>query len=120
MLADWFSSAVAAGFPCATAQLRRTTLVAPTAAALASGQAVSAGQALAAAVAGYLAGHSFGSGVSGPPLALPVATNQTGQIFADLTAPVEVRANRMATVLVSLARSTPVAFPSPPWAGVVM
>jgi hypothetical protein len=113
-VSGWFAAALAMGFPCATAQARRAQLAGQAASALAARSAPAAGQLLAAAVASYYAGQSFGSGVASFPLALPAAASLIGETFADLQAPRSKRAQDVATACHLLALSTLVLFTAPP------
>lgn len=112
-VSEWFSAALAAGFPCATAMARRSQLSAAATAALQARNAQVAGQQLGLAVASYMAGQAFGAGVASFPAAASVMFSEFGAVFADLDLPPAARAQRMAAACMSAAVSTIVVFPSP-------
>ncbi|MBS1693060.1 MAG: hypothetical protein JST91_12645, partial [Actinobacteria bacterium] len=70
VVSQWFGTAMAATFPCATTAGRQPQLAATAAAALEVGGAQACGQLLAVSVAGYYAGQVFGAGVATFPVAL--------------------------------------------------
>jgi hypothetical protein len=112
-VANWFSIAMALTFPCATAQARRGQLMAQSAAALQAGLPPAAGQALALAVASYMAGQSFGAGVAGFPAAVSAGAALFIHAFVTLDLPQKDRAKEMADGCYAMAVSTIVAFPPP-------
>ena len=71
VVASWFAAGAANGIPCATALARKSGLASSAASALAAGDARSAGQQLALAVAQFMATQQFGPGVSSFPIATP-------------------------------------------------
>ncbi|NMO15413.1 hypothetical protein HPC49_12770 [Pyxidicoccus fallax] len=112
-VASWFGMAMAAGFPCSTASVRRSQLMSAAAAALQARNAQVAGQQLGLAVASYMAGQLFGAGVASFPVAASVMSMEFGAVFADLDLPVSARAQRMAAACMTAAVSTMVVFPPP-------
>jgi hypothetical protein len=113
-VATWFQAALAMGFPCATAQARKSQLAAQATAALSVGSPPAAGQLLAAAVASYYAGQSFGTGVASFPLGLPAGASLLAATFSDLESPRGKRAQDVATACQLMALSTLVVFAAPP------
>lgn len=116
-VASWFAAATAGAFPCATAMARRSQLAGTAAAALQVGNASLAGTQLALAVAGYMAGQSFGAGVASAPVAVSAGQSAFGSVFANLDMPNSARANTIAGAIHAMALSTVVVFPpvvSPP------
>jgi hypothetical protein len=116
---NWFSAAQAAGFPCATAAARRSQLASTAGAALASGASQAAGAALALAVGGYIAGQLFGVGVASFPATVGLVGAQLGAIFEDRGATSADRAQQIALACTTLAMSTLVVFPAPPFSAPV-
>lgn len=112
-VAQWFSQALAAGFPCATASARRPQLASEAAVALASPTAEVAGARLGAAVALYMSGQLFGAGVAGAPIATAAAVAAFAAVFADLDAAPRDRALQLGLGCWGLALSTLVTFPPP-------
>jgi hypothetical protein len=112
-VASWFSSAQAAGLPCATAMARMPQLAQLAGVALQARAAVAAGNALAQAVAQYILGQSFGPGVATFPVALAAAQAQIGAVFGNLDMAVGDRARDIASACTVLATSTMVTFPPP-------
>src|SRR5262245_37485654 len=92
-VSTWFSTAMAATFPCATASARKGQLAVLATAALQVGQAPLAGLQLAMAVVAYLTGQVFGPGVASPPTAAAVAQSAFASVFADLDLAVGSRAD---------------------------
>lgn len=119
-VASWFTLGVALGFPCTTALARESQLAGDAANALAAGLAPAAGVQLATAVANYITGQSFGTGVAAAPVATPAVQLAFGAVFADLQASREDRAERIALGCLTLAVSTTVAFSAPPGAGPIL
>lgn len=107
----WFSTAMAAGFPCSTASARRGQLMAAATAALESGGADTSASLLALGVAGYIAGQLFGSGTATFPLAVPAAIVLISGCLADLDLDTPSRADRIAQACHGLVISTLVVFP---------
>lgn len=112
-VANWFSAAQAGAFPCATATARAGQLAASAASAFQVGVAPGAGQMLALAVAQYMAGQLFGSGVAAMPLATAAAAATLGVTFANLNLSTDDRAQAVASACTVLAVSTLVTFPPP-------
>ena len=77
------------------------------------------GARLANAVAAYITGQMFPPGVAAAPLATAAAGSQIGAAFADLEAPPSARAQKIAGACYTLATSTLVTFPPPPFAPTV-
>ena len=116
-VSGWFVSAVAAGFPCATALARRSQLASGAAGAFQAGQAATSGALLATGLTAYVAGQLFGAGAALPPLATGAAQAAFVGVFLDLGADTPARADRLAQAIWALAITTVVVFPpviSPP------
>jgi hypothetical protein len=116
-VAPWFATSMAAAFPCATAVVRQSQLAGQSAAALGAGLAPLAGAQLALALVAYMAGQSFGAGISNPPAAAAPAQAAFAAVFADMEADAAARAQRIALATWAMALSTIVVFPpviSPP------
>jgi hypothetical protein len=113
VVAPWFGAGAANGAPCATALARKAELAANAASALAAGDARAAGQQLALAVAGFMAGQSFGPGVSAFPLATAALVSAIGEVFAAHDLEDEQRGVLIATATYLTALSTIVTFPPP-------
>lgn len=113
-VAGWFATAMAGPFPCSTASARESGLASQAGSALSAGVSAAAGAQLAQAVATYYTGQSFGTGVAASPIGTPAAVVALGAVFADLEAPVEARAERIALVCHALALTTIVTFPPAP------
>jgi hypothetical protein len=117
VVSNWFATAMAGAFPCATASARRAQLAAAATAAIQAGNASLAGMQLAQGVAGYVVGQIFGAGVASFPAAVGAAQSAITGAFSNLDLPGNARANQIATGLYTLAISTIVIFPpviSPP------
>lgn len=112
-VAGWFATAMAGGFPCATAAARQMQLTAAAAAALEAGVGPTSGILLATAVATYYAGQLFGAGVASFPAALAVGVTSITAALLDLNITNDVRANQIAQACQAMAVSTIVVFPSP-------
>jgi predicted RecA/RadA family phage recombinase len=112
-VANWFASAQAGAFPCVTAVARRPQLASTAAMALQSGTAQGAGAMLALAIAQYMAGQAFGSGVAAFPLATSAAVTMLGATFGNLELSKADRAQTIANACAVLAASTLVTFPPP-------
>ena len=112
-IADWFGLAMAAGIPCATAAARKGQLEAQLLPALQAGQAAAAGQGVALAFMGYVAGQAFGPGVAAPPAATSAAGAALGAAFSDRDAAPSARADQIAAALHAQALSSIVTFPPP-------
>lgn len=110
---SWFSAAMAGAFPCSTATARKAQLAAAAQAAFEARSAAGAGGLLATALAAYLAGQLFGTGIAAPPLATSAAGAMIGAVFADLDASSSDRAQRIASACTLLATTTIVTFTSP-------
>jgi hypothetical protein len=119
-VAQWFSAAQAAGFPCATAMARQSQLMGQASAALQIGQSRGAGAQLALAVATYYAGQSFGAGVATFPAALGAGVSTIGAVFADHEMSNADRSQQIATACQTMAVSTIVAFTIPPFASPIV
>ena len=119
-VAQWFAAAQAAGIPCATALARQSQLMGQASAALQIGQAQGAGAQLALAVATYYAGQSFGPGVATFPVAVAAGVSSIGAVFADHEMAMPDRAQQIATACQTMAVSTVVAFPNPPFASPIV
>ena len=113
VVASWFAAGAAAGFPCTTAQARRSGLASSAASALADGDARGAGQQLALAVAQFMAGQVFGTGVSAPPVASAALVFALGEVFATHALDADARATAIAGATYATALSTIVTFPPP-------
>lgn len=116
IVSQWLTGGIAGGFPCTTALARKPQLAVQAASALASPTPELAGARLGAAVALYLTGQSFGSGVAAAPLATTAAIVALGGVFADLDAETSERASLIALAIWGLALSTLVTFAAPPGA----
>lgn len=112
-VASWFSAAQANGIPCTTAMARKSQLSGQAASALAAGDALAAGQALAGALSAYMAGQTFGAGVSAAPLGTAIAATALGGVFSNLDLSSSDRAQQIAQACQDLAVTTVVTFPSP-------
>lgn len=119
VVAAWFAQAQAAGFPCSTAMARKSQLMAQAASALEARDAQLAGTQLALAFMSYVAGQSFGSGVAAPPTATAASGPLIGGAFANRDQPQSARVQTIATALHTMAVSTIVSFPNPPFASPV-
>ncbi|MBE7451079.1 MAG: hypothetical protein HS111_19950 [Kofleriaceae bacterium] len=113
VVAPWFGAGAASGFPCATAMARKSQLAGAAAAALATGDARGAGQQLALALAQYMAGQTFGAGVSALPVATPALVLALGEVFAAHDLDDDRRATLIAAATHLTAVSTIVTFPTP-------
>lgn len=113
-IAAWFAQALAGGFACSSALARKAQLAALADAALAAGSPAGAGGQLAAAIALYITGQTFGSGVAQPPTMVGPLASEIAAVFADLDSSPCARAQRLASACMQLALSTLVLFPSPP------
>lgn len=113
VMAMWFSAGAANGIPCATAMARKSELASGASSALACGDARGAGQLLALAVAQFMAGQSFGPGVSAMPIATPALVVAIGEVFASHDFDDDKRAVTIATAAYLTALSTIVTFPPP-------
>jgi hypothetical protein len=116
-VASWFSGAMAAGFPCATATARRPQLSGSAIAAFTAQNPDAAGAMLAIALMGYMAGQAFGPGIASPPTATAAAQTALAAVFRNLNADNQARAQRIALAVHALALTTIVVFPpviSPP------
>lgn len=116
-VAPWFATGMAGAFPCSTALARQSQLGGQAATALAAGLAPVAGAQLALALVTYMAGQSFGPGISNPPAAATPAQIAFAAVFADMEADAKARAERIALGAWAMALSTIVVFPpviSPP------
>ncbi|MBL8742289.1 MAG: hypothetical protein JNK04_14370 [Myxococcales bacterium] len=118
-VAGWFSTAMAAGFPCSTAMARKSQLASGAAAAFGAEASVAAGNMLALAVAAYIVGQSFGPGFAGMPIAQSAAGAMFGATFADTGGAISDKAQQIASGCLVLAVSTIVAFSIPPFAAPV-
>ena len=116
IVSQWFSTALAGGFPCTTAFARKPQLSSLAASALSSPTPEIAGARLGAAVASYMTGQSFGTGVAAAPLATAAAIAGFAGVFADLEAETSERASLIALACWGLALSTLVSFAAPPGA----
>lgn len=112
-VSGWFATALAAGFPCATASTRRVQLTAAAAAALEAGVGPTSGALLAVAVATYYSGQVFGAGVASFPTALPAGVTLMTLALLDLNMPKPTRASQLAQACHLMALSTIVIFPTP-------
>jgi hypothetical protein len=112
-VAGWFTLAMAATFPCATAQARKSQLMTQSAAALAAGLPPVSAQLLALAVASYISGQSFGAGVASFPAAVSAGQVLFTQAFLTQDLPAKDRAQLFADGCYAMALSTPVVFPPP-------
>jgi hypothetical protein len=112
-VSSWFATAMAGGFPCATAAARRVSLTAMAAGALAAGIGPTSGMLLATAVATYYAGQLFGAGVASFPIALPAGVALITAALLDLNMPKKTRADQIAQACYGMALSTIVIFPAP-------
>jgi hypothetical protein len=113
-VAQWFANAMAATFPCGTAAARQRQLAATAASALAAGLAPASGQLLAVAVAGYIAGQSFGAGLATFPVALAAGIGLFTQAFVTRDLTQRARADLLAQGCYAMAVSTIVVFPVMP------
>jgi len=120
VVASWFGAGAANGIPCATAMARVSGLSSSAASALAAGDARTAGQQLALAVAQYMAAHSFGPGLSVVPVATPALVLALGEVFASHDLDADRRATMIAAATYLTALSTMVVFPPPMPPGPVM
>jgi hypothetical protein len=111
--ATWFAGAIAGPGAVTTASARRPQLASLAIPALSAMAPQAAGSLLAAAIAGYITGQSFGPGIASPPLAISAAGSQMGAVFADLDAQPSARAQKIASACQTLAVSTIVTFPPP-------
>lgn len=112
-VSGWFTSAMAAAFPCSTAVARRMSLTGQAASALEAGLAPASGMLLATAVATYYAGQLFGAGVSSFPAAVSAGISQFTSAFLDLNLTKPARADMIAQGCFVMAVSTIVIFPAP-------
>ena len=112
-VSGWFTSAMAAVFPCSTAAARRMSLTGQAAGALNAGLAPASGALLATAVATYYSGQLFGAGVSSFPAAVSAGISQITAAFLDLNLTKPVRADMIAQGCLVMAVSTIVIFPAP-------
>jgi hypothetical protein len=110
---SWFSAAQANGIPCATAQARRPELAQTAAGAFQVGVAQAAGATLALAVAGYIAGQTFGAGVASFPMATGACVAKMGAAFGNLDLTNAERSQELASACMLLASSTLIVFPPP-------
>lgn len=113
VVASWFAAGAANGIPCATALPRKSGLASSASSALAAGDARLAGQLLALGVAQYMAGQSFGPGVSAMPIATPALVIAIGEVFASHDLDDDKRATLIAAATYLTAVSTIVTFPTP-------
>jgi hypothetical protein len=113
VVAPWFAAGAANGFPCSTAQARKSGLASSAASALAAGDARAAGQQLALAIAQFMAAQSFGAGVSSFPTATPGLVVAIGEVFASHELDDDQRATMIAVATYLAAVSTIVVFPPP-------
>ncbi len=113
-IASWFAQAVASGFPCSSALAREVQLASLAGAALAVGSPAGAGGQLAAAIAVYVTGQAFGTGVAQAPSSVGLLASEIAATFADLDASASARAQRLASACTQLVRSTLVSFTIPP------
>ena len=119
-VSQWFSAAQANGLPCATAMARQSQLAGQATAAIQIGQAQGAGAQLALAVASYYAGQSFGPGVATFPTALSAGVAMISAVFGNLDLANTDRAEQIAMACHTMALSTIVAFPNPPFAAAIL
>jgi hypothetical protein len=110
-IATWFAAGAASGIPCATAMVRKSGLASSAASALSAGDPRMAGQLLALAVAQFMAGQSFGPGVSAMPIATPALVLALGEVFASHDLDDDKRATLIASAAYLTAVSTIVTFP---------
>ena len=108
VVSQWFATAVAAGAPCQTAQVRRPQLSMQALGAFGAQNPQASGQLLGLAVAAYIAGQVFGPGVASFPPGVSLAQSALSLVFADLESAVDARAERIAQALTALAKTTPV------------
>jgi hypothetical protein len=113
-VAAWFSDAVAGGAKCTTAQSRKPLLSNALLSSLKSGKAATAGQGLAAALAMYLTGQVFGTGLSQVPFGTSAAGVAFSAAFAEINAPLRSRAQRFTLVCQGLVATTLVIIPPSP------
>lgn len=113
-VARWFTSGMAAGFPCSTASARQAQLAASATAAFSAQSAASAGSLLGTGLGLYMTGQLFGAGAAMPPAGIAAAIATYTDIFSNLNLPNNVRAQQMAQGAYSLALTTLVVFPIPP------
>lgn len=113
VVASWFAAGAANAIPCVTAMARMSQLSSSAASALAAGDARTAGQQLALAVAQYMAAQSFGPGVSSFPAATAGLVVALGEVFASHDLDADARATLIATATYLTALSTIVVFPPP-------
>jgi hypothetical protein len=114
-VAGWFAAAQAAGFPCATAAARRPQLKAQALPAIQAADAPAAGQGIALAFAAYVAGQSFGAGAAAPPVATPAGAAMITNALLQRDLPQAARAQILAGAIHTMAISSIVAFPQPPF-----
>ncbi|MCP4936297.1 MAG: hypothetical protein GY927_19355 [bacterium] len=117
VIANWFAQAQAASFPCSTAMVRKSQLMAQLIPALDAKDAQLSGIQIAQAFMAYVAGQSFGVGIAAPPAA--AAGPMIASSFANLEQPQSARAQTIATALHLMALSSIVSFPIPPFASPV-
>ena len=110
-VSTWFGGALAGGFPVVTAMVRRPQLSAAAAGALAVGPA--AGQLLAVAAAGYIAGQTFGGGTASFPVALAAGIAGFTAALNNLDLTNSARAQQIAAATHMMTLSTIVVFPAP-------
>ena len=115
-IANWFSQAMAAGFPCSTATARKSQLEGQLTPAIQIGSASGAGQQIALAFMNYVAGQSFGSGVAAPPMATSAGGNLIGNALTQVDLDQSSRANMIASAFQMMSISSIVSFTTPPWA----
>lgn len=117
VVSNWFATATAGAFPCATAAARQAQLASTASSAIQAGNASLAGMQLAQGAALYMVGQVFGPGAASFPAGVGAAQSAIIGAFSNLDLPASARANQIATALYLLAISTIVIFPpviSPP------
>ncbi len=119
-VATWFGQAQANGIPCATASARQSQLAQLAATAFRAEDASAAGQLLATAMLGYIAGQSFGPGTAAPPIAFSAGAAAFIAVFSDLEMDNDARAQQIASGCQAMASSTIVSFTFPPYAATVV
>jgi hypothetical protein len=113
-VATWFSAAMAGAFPCTTAMARKAQLASLAGAAFGAQAAPASGNALAAAVALYIVGQSFGTGIANMPLAQSGVGALFAATFADMNGDRSTKAQQIANGCLLLAVTTIVVFPPAP------
>jgi hypothetical protein len=113
-VAVWFADAQAGAFECESAEVGKPILAKALLASLKSGSAATAGEGLAAALAVYLTGQVFKTGLSQAPTGTLVAGKAFSAVLAGVNAPLQRRAQSFARVCHGLVATTFVTFPPSP------